>query len=212
MWWLFLTGCNVTFTISHGCTECFWREIWSTSGEITLPDCLFAPKIFLTLCTSACQVYEFAVQWAHTHNLRVLFTKLPFPILPLAWWLNSTACWDTFLLTARTAMRKIKLTHIPNDSDLAISMLLALGENVELESIYNPIFSSKMQALNQPLLYFKLSQMLFRCFEFDMAGLLNFYSYLFLSARLYSIRSKHTECWLLTLPCRKPDKWDSDFI
>lgn len=79
-------------------------------------------------------------------------------------------------------MRKIKLTHISTDSDLAISMLLAPGVNVELESIFNPIFPSKMQASNQPLLYFKLSQMLLRCFEFDIAGLLNFYSYLFLSA------------------------------
>lgn len=121
-----------------------------------------------------------------------IHTKLPSPILPLGWWLNSTACWDTFLLTARSVMKKIKLTNIPTDSDLAFSMLLALGVNVELESILNPIFSSKMQALNQPFLYFKLSQIPLRCFEFDIAGLLNFYSYLLLSARLYSIRSKHT--------------------
>lgn len=97
-------------------------------------------------------------------------------------------------------------SHIPTASDLAISTLLALAVNVELESIFNPIFSSKVQGLNQPLLYFNLSQMLFRCFEFDMAGLLNFYSYLFLSACAWTWWNinEHTEYRLLTRPCLKP--------
>lgn len=83
----------------------FHMKFWSTAGEITLPDCLFAPKIFLTLC----QAFEFGIQWAFVRKPRV--TKLPSPILPLAWWLNSTAHWATYLLTAPSAMRKIKLTH-----------------------------------------------------------------------------------------------------
>lgn len=55
-----------------------------TAADITLLDYLFAPKIFLALCTSACQAFEFAIQWTHLHKPRVLFTKLPSPILPLA--------------------------------------------------------------------------------------------------------------------------------
>lgn len=203
MWWLFLTRHNVTLIICHRCAKCFWREIWSTAGEITLPDCLFAPEIFLALCTSACQASEFPFSGrTYTNpescspNYRLLFFHSPDDsTLQHA---ETLSYWQHDQLWERSSSHIYPLTTIK-----LFQCCLLWVVNGELENISNPIFSSKMQVLNQPLLYFKPSQWLFSCFEFDMAGLLNFYSYLFLSACAWTWWNikEHTECWILTLLC-----------
>lgn len=69
------------------------------------------PPRYFSHCVGVLVKYSSLPFSGRSYTNPVLFTKLSSPILPLAWWLNSIAHWATYLLTARSAMSKIKLTH-----------------------------------------------------------------------------------------------------